>query len=197
MEALSGRERNKARVRDALVEAASQLFAKRGFAQTTVDDIVAAADVSRRTFFRYFETKEAIAMPEHPDRLVRFRRLLAETPDAPPFERVRNALIAIAQEHERSRAAILAEQRVISAAPTLVTRELEWDRQWEAAMADTLANGARGKAAQRDARLLAGATIGVVRAALREWFEHGGSLVRLGHYALDGIDPSRQARTQS
>lgn len=196
MEALTGRERNKARCRDALVEAASRLFSERGFAQTTVDDIAAAADVSRRTFFRYFETKEAIALPEHPDRLMRFRRLLAEAPEAPPFERVRSALIAIAAEYERARPTILAEQRVVSAAPALVARELEWDREWEAAMTETLTDGARSKAARRDARLLAGATMGVVRAALREWFECGGSLVRLGHYALDSIDPCAPGEKQ-
>ena len=42
-------------VRDAIWTAAIDLFAEKGFEETTVDDIVAAAGTSRRTFFRYFE----------------------------------------------------------------------------------------------------------------------------------------------
>jgi len=51
-------------VRDAIWTAAIDLFAEKGFEETTVDDIVAAAGTSRRTFFRYFESKrDLIAQP--------------------------------------------------------------------------------------------------------------------------------------
>jgi AcrR family transcriptional regulator len=51
-------------VRDAIWVAAIDLFAEKGFEETTVDDIVAAAGTSRRTFFRYFESKrDLIAQP--------------------------------------------------------------------------------------------------------------------------------------
>jgi AcrR family transcriptional regulator len=51
-------------VRDAIWSAAIDLFAKEGFDETTVDDIVQAAGTSRRTFFRYFESKrDLIAQP--------------------------------------------------------------------------------------------------------------------------------------
>lgn len=186
------RERNKTRNREALVAASRRLFAERGYDATTVDDIAEAAGVSRRSFFRYFETKEAIALPDHPARLARFRALLASAPGRAPFERVRHALIAVAREYETNRDLVLEEQRVISAAAPLVSRELAWDREWEAAMAETLADGARSDARKREARVLAGATIGAARAALREWFDRGGNLVRLGEHALDLIDPSQR-----
>ncbi len=50
-------------MRDALVEAAFELFSERGFEQTTIDDIVSLAGVGRRSFFRYFPSKEAVVFP--------------------------------------------------------------------------------------------------------------------------------------
>ncbi|MEV6119748.1 TetR family transcriptional regulator [Streptomyces sp. NPDC052077] len=55
------RERKKLRTRDALLQSALGLFTERGYEETTVDDIVEAAEVSQRTFFRYFASKEEAA----------------------------------------------------------------------------------------------------------------------------------------
>jgi AcrR family transcriptional regulator len=75
------RERKKRRTRQALAEAALRLFAERGYEQTTVADIAAAAEVSTRTFFAYFPTREDVVFADTDERLEAMRQALASLPD--------------------------------------------------------------------------------------------------------------------
>ena len=56
------RQRRSADIRERLFQAALQLFAERGFAETTVEDITNAADVGKGTFFNYFPSKDHILL---------------------------------------------------------------------------------------------------------------------------------------
>lgn len=58
------RERKRARTRRALIDAAVELFDRQGYEQTTVAQIAAAAEISTRTFFGYFASKEDLLFPD-------------------------------------------------------------------------------------------------------------------------------------
>ncbi|MCX4919029.1 TetR/AcrR family transcriptional regulator [Streptomyces sp. NBC_00687] len=74
------RERKKDQTRHALRETAAGLFAERGFLQTTVADIAAAANVSERTFFRYFDSKEALLLPDSAELFARIEEAFLARP---------------------------------------------------------------------------------------------------------------------
>ncbi|WP_242891297.1 TetR family transcriptional regulator [Actinomadura litoris] len=97
------RERKKQRTRRAIASAALRLFAERGYEETTIADIAAAAEVSPRTFFGYFPSKEDVVFAEVDDRLAEVAERMRRTPGESPLETIRrsvvDALEAIVGEH--------------------------------------------------------------------------------------------------
>ncbi len=94
--ALPGRrERKKRTTRLALKAAALDLVAERGFAHVTVEDIADAVDVSVRTFFNYFPSKEACIVGEDAERIDALRdELLGLPPDVSPLEALRTVFFS-------------------------------------------------------------------------------------------------------
>ncbi|TYK43772.1 TetR family transcriptional regulator [Actinomadura decatromicini] len=97
------RERKKQRTRRAIATAALRLFAERGYEETTIADIAAAADVSPRTFFSYFPSKEDVVFAEVDDRLAEVSERLRRTPGESPMDTIRRSVVdvleAIVTEH--------------------------------------------------------------------------------------------------
>lgn len=88
------RERKKRRTREAVRLAAFQLFEKHGYQNTTIEQIAEVADVSSRTFFRYFPTKAALLIP---DQLLEpiIELFLAAPAELPPIAAYRHALTQV------------------------------------------------------------------------------------------------------
>ena len=77
-----------------LEQIAFGLFAEKGFEQTTVDDIAAAAGIGRRTFFRYFPSKNDVPWGMVEEELARMRARLKLTPSEVPLtDAIRQALV--------------------------------------------------------------------------------------------------------
>ncbi|NUR63006.1 MAG: TetR family transcriptional regulator [Catenulispora sp.] len=93
-------ERKRQLVRDELGDAALRLLARQGFEETTVDQLAAAAGVSRRTFFRYFASKEDVVISFVSvvgEELV--AELEARPAAEPPAVAIREAVKAVTVEH--------------------------------------------------------------------------------------------------
>lgn len=73
---ISRRERHRAEMRERIFRAALQLFAERGYLETTVEDITEAADVGKGTFFNYFPTKEHVLSHYGEERVQEIERSL-------------------------------------------------------------------------------------------------------------------------
>src|SRR5438309_12059435 len=88
------RERKKLAAMGALRAAAFELFARQGFEQTSVDDIAARAEVSRASFFRYFNAKEDVLNFDDDQRREAFAAELAARADQPVLDALRGAVKA-------------------------------------------------------------------------------------------------------
>jgi len=93
------RSRRSAELRERLFRAALDLFAKKGFAETTVEDITNAADVGKGTFFNYFPSKDHILLAFAEMQLARLRLAVDEarrtSEPLPKFFRSLTALMTV------------------------------------------------------------------------------------------------------
>ncbi|MET8054064.1 TetR family transcriptional regulator [Streptosporangium sp. NPDC005286] len=118
------RERKKQKTRLALIDAALSLFLEQGYEATTVDQIAAAVDVSPRTFFRYFATKEDVALSLAADGQETMLAELATRPaDEAPFTALSHAvraMVTMLQEGDLDDTArFLRAREVIDSTPAL------------------------------------------------------------------------------
>jgi AcrR family transcriptional regulator len=131
--ALGLRERKKRRTRATLINAALGLCDRQGFDRTTVDQIAAIAEVSPRTFSRYFATKDAIVLALVDEVHARTAAELAAQPRyLTHLEALRRAYVAMAEatkqapEHGLSAERLLQILRITGSSPTLRQAAVEY-----------------------------------------------------------------------
>ncbi|MUN42380.1 TetR family transcriptional regulator [Actinomadura litoris] len=125
------RERKKRLTREALVNAAFTLFAEKGFDATTVEEIADAVDVSSRTFFRYFASKEDVALTFQEEQTRAIMAMLASRPaEEPIMTALRNTVVEVARACERGELGFDPERfscllTMMAESPTLMAGSLE------------------------------------------------------------------------
>lgn len=168
-------ERKRQLVRDELSTAALQLFASHGFDATTIDAIAEAAGVSRRTFFRYFASKEDVIV-EFLDVLgAQLCDALAARPAAErPGPAVRGALGVFLDGFTAHPAKSLALARLTLDTPALRARYLDRQDGWRACLKIELARRA-GVDPGADLRpaLTAAVALAAFDTALIHWISTG------------------------
>lgn len=190
------RERNKLRRREQITDAALRLFAERGFEGATIDEIAEAAEVSRRTFFRYFARKEDVILDWKRRMADELREALDSRPrQEPPLEAVHQALATVAAGYAARPDLTLGLMRLFESGPTLHTGSDYQD--WDEVLAEGLA-GRMGVDSSLDPtpRLIAGVGFAVLSATIQRWGEGGGKddLIAL---LDDGFAALRRASTDA
>ena len=176
----SRRERKKLQTRRALQRAAVQLVAKRGFEHVTVEDIADAVDVSRRTFFNYFASKEEALIGQDPEAAERVREALLARPDVePPLESLQVVLGDVAAEIASDREDWLAHRTLIRAEPRLLSAHLAGWAAFERALVHAVAERT-GCDPERDLypALVVASAVGATRVALMRWRTRGKAPLR-------------------
>jgi TetR/AcrR family transcriptional regulator, regulator of mycofactocin system len=167
------RGRRPSTTRAQIARVALGLFERNGFDETTVEDIAAAAGISRRTLFRYFESKRDIVWGEFAVELVRLREHLHEAPaDEPLMDVLRRAVVST----NRFGAGELDELRIrvnlISTVPTLVAHSALRYAEWRQVVAEFAAERRGEGPDDLGPQTLAHAALGAAMAAFARWAHH-------------------------
>ncbi len=166
------RERKKAKTRAAIREHAMRLFHEQGYADTTVDQIAEAAEVSPSTFFRYFPTKEDVVLADDYDGLI-VEAFRAQPAELTPIQAIRAAMHAIfddlppdAMRRERDRMQLVKE------VPELRAAAMDDYMESMTMLAEIMAERLGRRPDDFPVRVFAGALVGVALATMQATIDH-------------------------
>jgi AcrR family transcriptional regulator len=163
------RERKKARTRASLREHALRLFREKGYQNTTVEQIAAAAEVSPSTFFRYFPTKEDLVLQDDMD--LRMIEALEQQPaDLGPVAAVRAASRQMFDSYSAADMDIVRETiRLTMTVPEIRARAMDEFARTITVVAEAVAKRAGRSPDDLAVRAAAGAIVGVIMSVTMPW----------------------------
>ncbi|WP_158850090.1 acyl-CoA-like ligand-binding transcription factor [Saccharothrix deserti] len=168
------REQRKARTRRAIQEHALRLFLTKGYDETTVEEIAAAAGVSHMTFFRYFPTKEAVVENDDYDPLIAElvrNRPAGESPLTALHAALRTGLDAVLAT---DRDAVYTRTRLVVTNPALRARQWRNTATTQSLLAQALADREQRPVDLR-LRVIAAAATAALITALTTWVDGEGT----------------------
>jgi AcrR family transcriptional regulator len=183
------RQRKKTATRDRILACALRLFREQGYDATTIEQIAAAAGVSHMTFFRYFPTKEDVALSDSYDPLI--ASFVAQTPVAwPVIQRIRASLVdGLRQVYDTDRDTLLAQNKLIVSTPAL--RERMWASQiaTQQVILQALEADQHDPHASFQARVTVAACLAAAATTVLTWVENDGTpeLPDLIEHAFDTL----------
>jgi len=179
------RERKRQETRARIAETGIRMFVEKGFEATRLDAIAEAAGIAKRTFFHYFESKEALLFAYEDKAEQGVRRALARTPnEMPPFEAMRAALMAMVAEFGTDEARTL--NRLLRSTEALRARKQSNYERQERFLLTTLREKWPQPGETLRLRLIAMIGMGILRIAVDAWSAENGSRP-LQNYLEDGF----------
>ena len=168
------RERKKARTRASIREHAVRLFQEKGYQETTVEQIAAAAEVSPSTFFRYFPTKEDVVLQDDMD--LRLLEMLSKQPaDMAPLAAIRAAVReAVSSFGEAEMAQLQASTELMMSVPEIRARAMDEFARTIEVIAEAVGQRAGRSPQDMAVRVFAGAVVGVIMSVALPWHNLGG-----------------------
>ncbi|AAS06701.1 TetR family transcriptional regulator [Mycobacterium avium subsp. paratuberculosis 10-4404] len=153
-----------------ITDVAIDLFTARGFAEVSVDDVAAAAGISRRTLFRYYASKNAIPWGDFDTHLARLRELLDNVESRVPLgDALRTALLAFNTFDESETARHRQRMRVILQTAELQAYSMTMYAGWREVIAGFVARRCECKTTDLAPQTVAWMMLGVALSAYEHW----------------------------
>jgi AcrR family transcriptional regulator len=166
-------------VPERVVTAAFELFAADGYEATTVEAITHRAGVARRTFFRYFRSKEDVIFPDHEALLGEAVEALSRLGEQAPVAAICEATTLVFEHYVSTPERSVERYRLTGSVPALRAREIasvhSYHRAFTRYLTGRFLSGSIDPAvAALRAEVAAGAVIAAHNQVLREWLRRGG-----------------------
>ena len=187
---LATRRRNQTRAE--IAAAAVELFSSVGFDATTMDEVAAAAGVSRRTAYRHFASKDELIFEQPRLWLEQFTAVIEDRADGESArDLLRRAVLAVADHIEAHSDAVLRSFTILMSTDSLLGRHGKSDAEWRELCAVVIADDGDGSPeAQLQTMVATGALIGATNAMIAAWAagQPDAHLPTVAALAFDQID---------